>query len=163
MNDLLAGYSDDSSDSDVGKAGSIASDDSSDDDSDFNDGTDADSSSSTDSDDDSDGGSDSNNENEDAATDDLNHDDAEVPRGDADTHPNPNPAKADDTFTQMELTAHTLADATGPSGTVKEVGVDLRYVGGFVCLDADAKLLSEYAENGYADRWCCQSLRCLQG
>ena len=102
MTDLLTGYSDDSSDSDVAKAGSIASDDS-DDDSDFNDGTDA--GSSTDSDNDSDGGSDSNNENEDAGTDDLNHDDAEVPRGDADTHPNPNPVKADDTFTQMELTA----------------------------------------------------------
>ena len=26
--------------------------------------------------------------------------------------------------------------------------MDLRYVGGFVCLDADAKSLSEYAENG---------------
>ena len=57
-------------------------------------------------------------------------------------------AAASDLITQTELTQITLADLPGPNTTVKEVGVDLRYFGGFVTLDADAKSLAEYHIKG---------------
>lgn len=147
LEEILADWSDDVSEDDVGNADldiSDAGSGSSSGLSDENNGAGSDSSSrSSDNDDGSDNGADSDDDSDDdddAREHEHTHDDA-----------NPKPSvetNSEATLTQIELTTHTLTDTTGPAVTIKEVGHDLRFFGGFMCLDSDAASLSEYAHNG---------------